>query len=167
MTEHRAGDAFWRRRLVAPVVAQLTLGVSCERLAWTLAVGTTVALFPLLGATTALTLVAGLLFRMNQVVLHSVNQLLGPLQLLLILVYLRAGEWLWRAPIDEFSIQELVRAYHANGATDFLRRFGLAGVHAVTAWAVSAPLVAGVVYLVVRGPLRRLAAGRHAVGVAA
>lgn len=157
---------FWRRRVVAPIVAQLTLGVSPERLASTLAVGTTVALFPLLGATTALALVAGLVFRMNQIVLHSVNQLLGPVQLLLILVYLRAGEWLWRAPVDRFSIPEMVRAYHEHGATDFLRRFGLAGVHAVSAWAVSAPFVAGLVYLAVRAPIRRLAATRPSAIVA-
>ena len=163
MTGHRAEDAFWRRRLVAPIVAQLTLGVSPERLSWTLAVGATVALFPLLGTTTALTLVTGLVFRMNQVVLHSVNQLLGPVQLLLILVYLRAGDWLWRAPVNQFSIPEMVRAYHESGATDFLRRFGIAGVHAVSAWAVSAPFVAGGVYLAVRVPIRRLAADRHPV----
>jgi len=167
MTEQRAEGTFWRRRVVAPVVAQLTLGVSPERLASTIAVGTTVALFPLLGTTTALTLVAGLVFRMNQVVLHTVNQLLGPVQLLLILVYLRAGEWLWRAPVNQFSIPEMVRAFRENGATDFLRQFGWAGVHAVSAWAVTAPLVAGVVYLSVRAPILRLAAARlSAIGAA-
>ncbi len=158
-----AGGTFWRRHLMAPIGAQLALGTSPEQLARTLAIGTTVALFPLLGATTALTFVMGLAFRMNQVVLHGLNQLLGPVQLLLILVYLRAGEWLWRAPVDQFSIPEMVRAYHATGAMDFLRRFGLAGMHAVSAWVVSAPFVACLVYLAVRAPLRRFAATKPSV----
>jgi uncharacterized protein (DUF2062 family) len=139
------------------VVQQLTLGVKPDRLAITFAVAATTAIFPLLGATTALTLGAGLAFRLNQVVLHTVNQLLGPLQLLLILVYVRAGEWLWHSPSDHFSVADVVRTFHESGAAEFLRRFGWAGVHAVTAWAVSAPFVCFVVYLLVRIPLTRIA----------
>ena len=149
--------SFWRRRVVAPITTQLTLGATPDRLAFTVAVGATAAIFPLLGATTAVTLVAGLSLRLNQVVLHTINQLLGPVQLALILVYVRAGEWLWRTPADDFSVADVVRTFHASGRGDFLRRVGWAGVHAVSAWALSAPLVAGAVYLVARPPIARLA----------
>ena len=149
--------SFWRRRVVVPITAQLTVGATPERLAFTVAVGVTAAIFPLLGATTAVTLVAGLSLRLNQVVLHTINQLLGPVQLALILGYVRAGEWLWRTPADHFSLAEMVSTFHQSGLGDFLRRFGWAGVHAVSAWALSAPLVAGAVYLVARPPITRLA----------
>lgn len=156
IARHEVARAFWQRRLVDPMVEQLTLGVTADQLAMTLAVATTTALFPLLGATTALTLGAGLALRLNQVLLHTVNQLLGPVQLVLILVYVRAGEWLWGAPADHFSVADVVRTFHERGISDFLRRFGWAGAHAVTAWAVSAPLVMLVVYLLVRAPLARM-----------
>jgi uncharacterized protein (DUF2062 family) len=149
--------AFLRRRLIGPVMDQLTLGVTPDRLAITLAVATATALFPLLGATTALTLGVGLAFRLNQVVLHTVNQLLGPVQLLLILIYVRAGEWLWRAPADHFAVADIVRTFQASGWSAFLGRFGWAGVHAVTAWAASAPFLALAIYLLVRTPLARIA----------
>ncbi|CAN5902302.1 hypothetical protein BH11GEM2_BH11GEM2_11510 [soil metagenome] len=151
------GGTFWRRRVIGPVVDQLTLGVTADRLAVTLAVASTTAIFPLLGATTALTLGAGLALRLNQVVLHTVNQLLGPVQLLLILVYVRAGEWLWRAPADHFSVADVVRTFRSSGWSAFLARFGWAGVHAVTAWAASAPFVMLIIYLLVRTPLMRMA----------
>ena len=158
MSERGASEQpFWRRRLLAPVVEQLTLGVTPDRLAITLAVATTTAIFPLLGATTALTLGAGLALRLNQVVVHTVNQLLAPVQLLLILAYVRAGEWLWRAPVDHFSVTDVVRTFHENGWSEFLRRFGWAGVHAVTAWVVSAPFVGLGIYLLARVPLARMA----------
>ena len=157
VSERRAGESFWRRRLVTPLVAQLTLGVTPERLAATLGVGTTTALFPLLGATTALTLLTGLMFRLNQVVLHTVNQLLAPVQLLLILAYVRAGEWLWRAPADHFTVADVIVTFRSHGWGDFLARFGWAGIHAVTAWAVSAPFLGTAVYLLARGPLARIA----------
>ena len=140
------------------MVGQLTIGVTADRLAVTLAVATTTAIFPLLGATTALTLGAGLLFRLNQVVLHIVNQLLAPVQLLLILVYVRAGEWLWRAPSYHFSVADVVRTFHENGLSAFLQRFGWAGVHAVTAWAASAPVVMLAIYFLARTPLLRMEA---------
>jgi uncharacterized protein (DUF2062 family) len=150
--------SFWKRRIIGPMVDQLTLGVTADRLAMTLAVATTTAIFPLLGATTALTLGAGLVFRLNQIVLHIANQLLAPVQLLLILPYVRAGEWLWRAPSDRFSVADVVRTFHENGLPAFLERFGWAGVHAVTAWAASAPVVVFAVYLLARRPLVRMEA---------
>ena len=98
-----------------------------------------------------------MLLRLNQVVLHTVNQMLGPVRLLLILVYVRAGEWLLRAPADHFTVADVVRTFHASGWSAFLRRFGWAGVHAVSAWLVSAPFVVLVVYSLVRTPLARTA----------
>ena len=157
---------FWRRRLLGPVLEQLTLGVTPDRLAVTVAVATTTAIFPLLGATTALTLGAGLMLRLNQVVVHTVNQLLAPVQLILILVYVRAGEWLWRAPVDHFSVPDVVRTFHQNGWTEFLRRFGWAGLHAVTAWMVSAPFVGVSIYLLARMPLNRMATAARPVRAA-
>jgi hypothetical protein len=47
--------------------------------------------------------------------------------------------------------------FHQNGVSDFLRRFGWAGAHAVTAWTVSAPFMMLLVYLLVRVPLARMA----------
>ena len=135
----------------------MRVGVSPERLAATIGVGAACALFPLLGATTALTLVAGLALRMNQIVLHAINQLLGPVQLVMILLYLRAGEWIWHVRGERFSVADMIRDFHRTGMLDFLRTFGWAGVHAVTAWAVSAPFIVCALSLLARRPLRRLA----------
>lgn len=150
-------QSFWRRRILGPLVAQLTLGVTPNRLATTLAVATTTAIFPLLGATTAVTLGAGLALRLNQVVMHTVNQLLAPVQLVLILVYVRAGEWIWRVPADHFSVVDVVRTFHQSDWSHFLQRFGWAGVHAVTAWAASAPVVGLAIFFLARTPLTRVA----------
>ena len=162
-----SGQGIWSRRVIAPLAAQLTLGVAPERLAGTVAVGVACALFPLLGATTVLTAVVGVRLRMNQVILHTINQLLGPVQLTMIIVYLRAGEWIWRVPRLHFSITELVMEFHGSGVSVFLKRFGMAGVHAVTAWAVSAPFLLALLYVVVRGPMHRLATLRALPAAAA
>lgn len=147
---------FWRRRLRDPLVAQLTQGVTPDKLAATLAVGTACALLPFLGLTALLTLGVGLALRMNQPILQTLNQLLGPLQLVMILVYVRVGEWLWRAHENRFSIADMLRTFRDNSFGEFLQRFGWAGLHAATAWLLSAPIIIATLYFTLRPILRRL-----------
>ncbi len=146
---------FWQRRVLGPIRAQLTQGAAPDAIARALAVGTVCSIFPFLGFTTLLNLGVGLALRMNQPILQTLNQLLGPVQLVLILVYVRLGEVLWRATDDRFTIAELMQAFRDKSIADFLERFGWAGVHAFTAWLLTAPLVLAAVYFAVRPALRR------------
>lgn len=148
----------WSRRLVDPLRRQLTQGVSPDRLAFTLGIGTACSLFPFLGFTSLLNLAVGITLRLNQPVLQGLNQLLGPLQILLILVYVRAGEWVWRAQEDGFTVGEMIRSFRDASLGEFLQRFGWAGVHALTAWALTAPFLALGLAGVLRPVFRRMAA---------
>lgn len=153
----RSRPGFWRRRLLDPILAQLRLGLTPDRVAWTLAVGTACSLFPFLGLTTLLNAAVGFAFRLNQVILQTLNQLLGPLQLVLILVYIRLGEWLWSAPPQPLSIPAMLRRFEEAGVAQFFREFGLAGLHALTAWAVTSPLLVALLHFALRPVLRRAA----------
>lgn len=154
-----APPSFWHRRVVRPLVTIFTQGVTPGRLALTLAVGAQCSLFPFLGTTTALNFAVGLWLRLNQPVLQTLNQLLGPVQIALILVYVRIGETLWRAPAAErLSIAEMVRAFSELSVGEFLQRFGWAGIHALTAWTLTAPLILAAVYFPLHPLLQRLAA---------
>lgn len=154
-----APEGFWSRRVVTPLRVQLTQGVTPDRIAFTLAVGTACSLLPFLGFTTLLNLGVGLWLRLNQPILQTLNQLLGGVQLGLILVYVRAGEAIWGAPAMPLSIAGLLASFRADPWT-FLQRFGWTGVHAATAWALSVPLIVAAIYFPLRPAMRRLAAGR-------
>jgi hypothetical protein len=93
--------------------------------------------------------------RLNQPILQTLNQLLGPLQLALILVYVRAGEWLWRAAPVPLSIPTLATAFR-DDPWAFLQRFGWTGVHAATAWIISVPVIVAALYYPLRPVMRRL-----------
>jgi uncharacterized protein (DUF2062 family) len=144
---------------VQPILAQLTQGVTPDKIAATLAVGTACSLLPFLGFTSLLNLGAGLVWRMNQPILQTLNQLLGPVQLALILVYVRLGEAIWGARGDPFTLGEMLRVFREATFTDFLGRFGWAGVHAFTAWLLTAPLLVAALYFPLR-PILRAAAVR-------
>lgn len=152
---------FWQRRLVDPLVAQLTQGVTADRLAATLAVGTACSLFPFLGLTSLLNLVVGIRLRMNQPILQTLNQLLGPVHLALVLVYVRLGEWMWHAPGGHLTVGEIIRTFRDETFLVFLERFGRAGGHALTAWAITTPLLLAVLYYPLRLVMRRLARRRR------
>jgi uncharacterized protein (DUF2062 family) len=148
--------SFWQRRLLGPIRALLLQGMTPERITLTLAVGTACSLLPFLGFTSLLNLAVGLWLRLNQPVMQTLNQLLGPLQLGLILVYVRLGEKIWGAPPMLLSVSTLVRSFRESPAA-FLERFGWTGVHAATAWALSVPFIVSGVYLALRPLVRRLA----------
>lgn len=151
--------SFWQRRVVQPIGAQLTQGITPDRIALTLGVGLACGVFPFLGFTTALCFVAAAALRLNQPIIHVVNQLLWPVQLALIPVYVRLGAALYGAEALPFDPHEIGRVFVAS-QSEFWSRFGLMGLQAFSAWALSLPFLVGGVWLVTRPILRRLASVR-------
>ena len=140
-----------------PLLALLTHGATPEKLSAALAWSSVCSLFPIFGFTTALNAAVGLWRGLNQPLMQALNYALSPLHLIMILVYVRLGEFLWVADDEHFSVAEMISSFHALSIGDFLRKFAWAGLHAVTAWIVTAPLIWLVVYHCARPALRRLA----------
>lgn len=149
--------SFWQRRVRDPLVSLFVQGLTPDRIALTLAVGAACSLLPFLGFTALLNLGVGFWLRLNQPVLQTLNQVLGPVQLLLIVVYVRLGEWLWRVEEGRFTVSEMLRVFREASVGDFLHTFGWAGIHALTAWLLTSPALIAAVYFAVRPALRRLA----------
>lgn len=140
-----------------PLVALFVQGLTPDKVALTLGVGAACSMFPFLGFTSLLNLGVGLRLRLNQPLLQTLNQLLGPLHLVMIVVYVRLGEWLWLAQEERFTIGEMLRVFREASFAEFLHHFGWAGIYAFTAWALTAPVLIVSVYFAARPALRRLA----------
>lgn len=147
---------FWQRRVVGPVVAQLTQGVTPDRLALTLGAGLACGMFPFLGFTTGLCFVVAAAWRLNQPLIHVVNQLLWPVQLAGIPLYVAFGQQLYGAPPLPVDPTEIARVFR-EAPREFWTRFGLMGLHALTAWLLTVPVLVGATYWGTRPVLRRLA----------
>jgi uncharacterized protein (DUF2062 family) len=158
MTQHTPfarPASWWQRRIVAPIARQLTQGTAPAHLALALALGGVIAVNPFLGTTTLGCAAVGVFFGLNQPVLQLVNLLSAPVQLALIVPWVRAGEWLYGAPPMPIGPAIIGREFVA-GPWPFLQRFGLTGLHAASAWAIAAPLLGGALFLVLHPPLRAL-----------
>jgi len=150
---------FWWRRVRDPIVSLLGQGLTPETLALSFAMGLVLGVFPIIGATTILCFLAGAVFRLNHVALQLANHLAYPLQIPLILAFVRLGEGLLRAPRVTFDPIALVRHFQRD-PVGFLREFGVTGLHGILGWSLVAPPVLLVLYLALRPPLRRLDALR-------
>jgi hypothetical protein len=128
-------------RLVRPLLALLSQGVTPRRLAASVALGAAIGVIPVLGVSTALCAAAALALRLNMPAMQLVNYLLTPLQLLLIIPQLRFGEWL--AGAEPFAVTlESGLALLADGGLPAVRVLGTAIAHAALGWLVLAPPLA-------------------------
>jgi uncharacterized protein (DUF2062 family) len=153
--EHRP---LWRTWIVDPVLAQLRQGITPEKIALTIALGAMLGIFPVLGSTTLLCTAAGFALRLNQPILQIVNYLVYPLQIALILVFIRLGEHLFGAAPLPLSISQMLEKFRAAPA-HFFREFAMTFVHCITAWLLLAPVCGAAIYFALR-PILAAAASK-------
>src|ERR1019366_8648404 len=82
----------WRRWLVEPVLRQLTQGITPQKISLTIAVGSALALFPILGTTTTLCALAGISLGLNQGIIQGVNALCFLVYFPLAVAFVRFGD---------------------------------------------------------------------------
>ncbi|SFF52981.1 hypothetical protein SAMN04488120_10746 [Fontimonas thermophila] len=148
----------WRRYVVAPILAQLRQGISPQQIALTLALGTALGIFPILGATTLLCLIAGIWLRLNQPILQLVNYLVYPLQIALLVPFYRAGEWLFGLdPVPILAVTDLIARFQAD-PLQFVIDYGKVALCGIAVWMLIAPACALALYAVAGRVLRATAA---------
>ena len=95
-----------RRRVIEPLMALLRQGVAPDRLALCVALGVVIGNIPILGVSTLLCAAIALVFRLNLPAIQLVQAAMAPSQVLLIVPFVRLGEWISRAPPQAISITE-------------------------------------------------------------
>lgn len=149
-----------RDRVVVPILDLLKQGVTPERLALSLAIGTVLGISPVLGVTTALAFLICFVFRLNVVAMQLMNYLMYPLQIALLIPFIRAGEALFHAGhlrFDFDQIQQMIRSDHEAA----VRLLGGAIWHAIVVWLIVAPIIIAIVYLIMTPVLRHAAERLH------
>jgi len=150
---------FFQRRVLAPLLQLLKQGVTPEKLALSVALGTVVSVIPVLGVSTVVCALLALWLRLNMPAIQLVNYLLTPAQLLLIIPFLRIGERLTGAPRHPVTL-ETGLALLSHGIVNAVRTLWDAIVHATLGWLALAPAAAAVLYIVFLHAFRRLAPAR-------
>ncbi len=147
--------AWFNRRFLQPLEALLKQGSTPEKLAWSIAWGCAIGVFPVIGSTTALCLMIGIVFRLNPVALQLANYAVYPLQLVFLIPLFSAGAWVFNAPAPPWRASDVV-ALIRSGWFQAIALLWTATWHAILVWAVIAPMAVGVLYVVFVWIQRRL-----------
>ncbi|HLY40872.1 MAG TPA: DUF2062 domain-containing protein [Terracidiphilus sp.] len=123
----------WIKSAEARTTAWLQQGISPRRLALTLALGFAIGCLPLVGIPTALCVMIALTLRLNMPAIQAANYAAMPLQILLMIPFVRLGGWML-APGHAVSTQQFLR----GSTTQILWASGSLAWQALAAWLVLA-----------------------------
>ena len=151
-----------QRRIIQPILALLTQGVTPEKIAMSVVFGLALGIFPVMGSTTALCALAAIAFGLNLPAIQIVNYFVYPLQLLLIVPFMKMGGRLFGGAKVSLSLSQMVEMFRSD-PTGALHVLGRLGAQAVAAWSIIAPPVGVVGYLILVWILRRVAGTRNEI----
>jgi len=86
---------YFLKKLWNPLKEFLNQGLSPKKLAFTLALGIVLGLFPVVGTTTILCFIAAIVFRLNIGVIQLVNYFVYPLQLFIFIPTIQLGSYIF------------------------------------------------------------------------
>lgn len=152
-------DSFWQRRIRRPVIQLLKQGLAPEKLALTIALGIVLGTIPVLGSTSIACAAAATVLGLNQAAIQGVNYLVYPLQIALLIPFLRLGSMLFGDNGFRLGLEE-VQTMAQSGVFNAIATLWTATLHALAAWALAAIPVAMIVYFALR-PILKLAAQRQ------
>lgn len=148
---------FVQRRIVTPIVSLLRQGITPEKLAQSLAFGSGLGIFPVLGVSTPLLTVVAIALRLNLAAVQLVNYLASPLQLALIIPFVRVGEWLTGAPAQPLTVAAGLEIL-GQGALHAIVVLWDAIIHAAIGWIAIGPVLIWALYRIFRPLMIRAAA---------
>lgn len=136
---------WWRRRIFNPLLSFLSQGIAPDRLALCVAIGVVLGNVPILGISSILCAAIALAFRLNLPAIQLVQAAMAPTQILLMIPFIRLGEWIVRAPRQSVSIKEWLALWQ-QGAGHAAVALRDAIFHAGFAWALIAPFAVFLFY---------------------
>lgn len=133
----------------------LRQGISPRRLALTLALGFAIGCIPVVGIPTVLCAALALALRLNLPAIQAANYVAMPLQLILIVPFVRLGGWLV-APGAQQSLDTSLLMHVSTVA--FAAQMGTLAGHALAGWFVVAGPAVALITFTLTGMFRRIPA---------
>ena len=143
------------RRLVLPILALLRMGATPQKLAWSIAAGLLIGISPILGVTTIICLAAAFLFRLNIAASQLSNHAVYPLELILVIPFIRAASRVFHTAPMPLSARNLLHGAREHPLA-LSRQLWLWEWHAFLLWAILAAIAIPIIALALTPILDRL-----------
>ena len=100
-----------KTKIIHSLSKLLKQGLSPVKLSLVIALGITLSIFPVLGATTLICTLVSILFNLNLPAMQLANYAAFPLQVILFFPFLKLGEFILKVSLDPLSKVQLVSAF--------------------------------------------------------
>jgi len=146
---------FLRKKVIDPTIALLARGITPKKVALGVACGIVLGIFPVVGLTTILCLLAATILRLNIPAIQLVNYLVYPLQLLLLIPFFYLGDLLFSTDPVPISAQQLIALFRLDywGA---IHTLWVKTLHAILAWLLVGPTLFLALYFIFIHLVKRL-----------
>jgi uncharacterized protein (DUF2062 family) len=145
-----------RQRVLDPLLNLLKQGLSPRDLALCVALGIGIGLFPVLGVSTPVLTIMALLLRLNLPAIQIVSYAMSPLQLALIIPFMRFGEWIVGSAPQPMTISAGMEIL-TQGVLHAIVTLWDAIVHATIGWILIGPLAIYILFRILMPILERTA----------
>lgn len=131
---------WFKKRLIDPLLSLLRQGLSPKDLALCVALGIGVGVFPVLGVSTPALAVLALTLRLNLAAIQLVSYAIAPLQLVLIIPFMRFGEMALGSAPQPMSISAAMELM-TQGVLHAIVTLWDAIIHATVGWFLIGPVL--------------------------
>jgi hypothetical protein len=142
-------------RILDPAIRLLRQGLTPRDLALALSLGFVISCFPVFGATTGFCAIVALVLRLNLPAMQLANYAAMPLQFLLLIPFIRLGEFLFRTDALPLNLSELRRRFEA-APIPTLKHLWMWEWHAMVAWALLAIPITYLLFVILRFTLTHI-----------
>lgn len=143
------------KKITQPILDQLKQGVSPDKLAQSIAFGIVIGTLPMLGVTTTLCVLAAFCFKLNHVAIQTVNYLVYPVQIILVIPFVKIGEYIFNRTPTPLNLLMVIDQFKNNFKLAFEKYFLLA-LLGVSTWALIAPFAFAIIYWISKNILIRV-----------
>jgi hypothetical protein len=143
------------RHGVLPILALLRMGATPRSLAWSIAAGMLIGINPVVGSTTLLCLAVAFQFRLNVIASQIANHAMFPLELALIVPFIRLGSRVFHTAAMPLAPRVFLQAARTAPLT-LTRDLWMWVWHAFVLWAAMALVAVPLLALVLTPLLERL-----------
>lgn len=96
------------------ITALLKQGLSPKELSQSIIVSGIISIIPILGVSTFMITMVSLKWKLNLPVMIAVSYLMWPIQILLIIPFIRVGEFIFSVPRNQHTVEEIISSFQSS-----------------------------------------------------
>lgn len=148
------------KKIASLVIDELKKGATPEKLSQGLVTGILIGIFPLIGFTTLMSIFAGFLFKLNQIVVQTANCIMYPVQIIMIPIYIKVVSMIFDVGHVPLRPDILITQFKTDPA-GFLRQYAIIGIYAVGLWCILSVALYLILYPIVLKAVIKFKKGRR------